>query len=75
MQKFTTLISLKNSIILTIFLGLAPFLPEPHLWQKLKMLVGGTLSSQTDILDLLFHLAPLAFLILKLSVDRLHRDS
>ncbi len=74
MQKITNLISLKNLIVLTIFLGFAPFLPEPHLWQKLKMLAEGTLSNRTDILDMLFHLTPLAFLILKLSVDRYYRD-
>jgi hypothetical protein len=26
----------------TVFLGLAPFAPEPHLWEKLKMLVSGS---------------------------------
>ena len=28
---------------LAIFLALAPFSPEPHLWEKLKMLSAGTL--------------------------------
>ncbi|NOX39663.1 MAG: RND transporter [Alphaproteobacteria bacterium] len=70
MRRITNLISLKNLIVLTIFLGLAPFLPEPHIWQKLKMLTQGTLGNPRDILDLLFHITPLAFLILKLSLDR-----
>ncbi len=42
-------------IIGALLLGLAPFAPEPHLWEKLKMLVGGTLVSPMDIFDLCFH--------------------
>jgi hypothetical protein len=52
-------------IVLTIVLGLAPFSPEPHVVQKLKMLSDGTLTRSIDIFDLFFHLAPLAALILK----------
>ena len=46
-------------------LGLAPFFPEPHLWEKLKMLASGTLSRPIDIIDLLMHGAPWVLLILK----------
>ena len=28
----------------TVFLALAPFVPEPHLWEKFKMLRDGTLT-------------------------------
>ncbi len=38
-----------------VLLGLAPFLPEPHLWEKLKMLAAGTLKRPIDIFDLLMH--------------------
>ena len=31
--------SLLLFVLLALTLGLAPFAPEPHLWQKLKMLV------------------------------------
>ena len=51
---------------LALFLGLAPFAPEPHLWEKLKMLAGGTLSRPIDILDLLYHGVPVLLLALKL---------
>ena len=51
---------------LAVFLALAPFVPEPHLWEKLKMLADGTLSRPIDIFDLFLHGAPLALLILKL---------
>ena len=57
-------------IIITLMLGLAPFVPEPHLWQKLKMLVSGELSRPLDIFDLLMHGTPAIILILKLSLQR-----
>jgi hypothetical protein len=49
-----------------VFLALAPFAPEPHLWQKLKMLLAGTLTRPIDIFDLFLHGAPLVLLVLKL---------
>ena len=51
---------------LAIFLALAPFSPEPHLWEKLKMLFDGTLVRPVDIFDLCLHGTPLAILVLKL---------
>ena len=54
---------------LAIFLALAPFVPEPHLWEKLKMLFAGTLSRPVDIFDLFLHGTPLVLLFLKLSLD------
>jgi hypothetical protein len=54
---------------LAIFLGLAPFAPEPHLWEKLKMLFAGTLTRPVDIFDLFLHGTPLVVLLLKLSLD------
>ena len=36
-------------------LGMAPYVPEPHLWEKLKMLAGGSLTLSIDIFDLLLH--------------------
>ena len=53
---------------LAIFLALAPFSPEPHLWEKLKMLSAGTLVRPIDIFDLFLHATPLVILLLKLSV-------
>lgn len=47
-------------------LGLAPFFPEPHVWEKIKMLAGGTLRRPIDIFDLLLHGTPWVLLILKL---------
>ena len=39
-------------------LGLAPFVPEPHIWEKLRMLFSGTLVRPIDLFDLLFHGLP-----------------
>ncbi|NOX07929.1 MAG: RND transporter [Gammaproteobacteria bacterium] len=52
-------------IPLAIVLGLAPFNPEPHLWQKLKMLFSGELGRPVDIFDLFMHGTPLALLLFK----------
>ena len=51
---------------LGVFLALAPFVPEPHLWQKLKMLFAGALTRPVDIFDLFLHGTPLVLLVLKL---------
>ena len=46
-------------------LGLAPFVPEPHIWEKLKMLFAGDLGRPLDVFDMAFHGAPWVLLILK----------
>jgi len=48
-----------------VLLGLAPFIPEPHLVEKIKMLLGGELKRPLDIFDLLLHSAPLFLIALK----------
>lgn len=53
-----------------ILLGLAPFRPEPHLVEKLRMLVNGQLSRPLDIFDLLLHAAPLLLILVKLLLGR-----
>ncbi len=53
-------------VVAALTLGLAPFVPEPHVWEKLRMLVDGTLSRPIDIFDLFFHLAPTILLGIKL---------
>jgi len=59
-------LSLPVIALAAVFLALAPFTPEPHLWQKLKMLADGTLSKPIDIFDLFLHGTPLVLLVLKL---------
>ena len=53
-------------VIAALTLGLAPFVPEPHLWEKLKMLAAGTLTRPLDIFDLLWHAGPWLLLAAKL---------
>ena len=60
-------------LLLALFLALAPFFPEPHLWEKLKMLQAGTLVKPIDIFDLVLHGAPLVVLLLKLIRLRSHK--
>jgi hypothetical protein len=52
--------------VFALLLGLAPFVPEPHLVEKLRMLFQGTLTRTVDILDLLMHATPVLLLGLKL---------
>ena len=54
-------------VIAALVLGLAPLLPEPHLWEKLKMLLAGELVRPLDIFDLFFHSAPTLLLLVKLA--------
>jgi hypothetical protein len=49
-----------------IALGLAPFYPEPHLVEKLRMLSQGELARPIDIFDLFLHGLPAVVLLLKL---------
>ena len=49
------------------WLALAPFFPEPHLWEKLKMLAAGTLTRPLDIFDFLMHGVPLGLLVWRLA--------
>lgn len=58
-----------SALCLTI--GLAPFTPEPHILEKLSMLVAGDLVRAIDILDLLMHGAPFLLLAFKLAILRL----
>ena len=53
-------------ILVCLTLGLAPFFPEPHIWEKLKMLFAGNLIKPIDIFDFLLHGTPFILLILKL---------
>ena len=53
-------------ILFALTLGLAPFMPEPHLFEKTRMLFAGQLVKPIDIFDFLFHLTPWALLIVKL---------
>lgn len=65
-MKWLDKIPLSTLVVISLLLGLAPFAPEPHVWEKLKMLADGTLSKPIDIFDLCMHGTPWVLLILKL---------
>lgn len=65
-MAFLDQIPLNLLVIAALTLGLAPFVPEPHIWEKLKMLVAGDLSRPIDMFDLVLHATPFVLLGLKL---------
>jgi hypothetical protein len=66
MLKLIDSVPLTFYIILSLFLGLAPFFPEPHLVEKLRMLQAGELVRLIDIFDLVLHATPWCLLLIKL---------
>ncbi|MBP6582056.1 MAG: RND transporter [Chromatiaceae bacterium] len=54
-------------VVATLTLGLAPFVPEPHLWEKLRMLANGELARPIDIFDLILHATPWLLLAIKVT--------
>ncbi len=59
-------------LVVALTLGLAPFVPEPHLWEKLKLLAAGDLVRPIDIFDLVLHATP--WLLLAVKIGRLGRS-
>ena len=53
--------------VLAIFMALAPFVPQPHLVEKLRMLAEGRLVKPLDIFDLFLHLIPILLLLAKIT--------
>ncbi|MDE4139747.1 MULTISPECIES: RND transporter [Rhodobacterales] len=68
-MKLLDSIDWTTAIIVALLLGLAPFFPEPHLWEKLRMLFAGELQRALDWFDLLMHGTPLVLLVLKAARD------
>ncbi len=66
MIEFIDATPLSMFVIVALALGLAPFVPEPHLFEKTRMLFQGQLVKPIDIFDLLMHLTPVLALIFKL---------
>lgn len=60
-------------LLFCVTLGLAPFAPVPHLWEKLTLLAAGELRLPIDWFDLFFHAAPWLLLGCILSARALGR--
>lgn len=58
-------------IPVAILMALAPFVPEPHLVEKLRLLWHGQLRRPLDIFDLLMHAAPALILAAKFLAEKL----
>lgn len=52
-------------VVACLTLGLAPLRPEPHLVEKVGMLLDGTLTRPLDVFDLVLHAAPWVLLLLR----------
>ncbi|MFC1549561.1 RND transporter [Nitrospirota bacterium] len=65
MESFINKLSWDLLVIACLTLGLAPFMPEPHIVEKLRMLFKGTLSRPVDWFDLVMHGTPWVLLVLK----------
>lgn len=65
MARFLDELPLSLVVVMALSIGLAPFLPEPHIWEKLKMLAAGELRRGIDLFDLCLHGAPWLLLMAK----------
>ena len=60
-------------IPLALFLGFAPFYPQPHIVEKLRMLAAGTLRKPIDIFNLFWHAWPFVLLAYRVLRDLRHQ--
>ncbi|EEW25765.1 hypothetical protein [Rhodobacter ferrooxidans] len=65
-MSFLDQIPLNIALLAALTLGLAPFFPEPHIWEKLKMLLAGDLVRPLDWFDFALHGVPWLILLAKL---------
>lgn len=75
MRDFLEGIPFPLVLMICLTLGLAPFVPEPHIWEKLKMLADGSLSKPIDIFDLGMHGLPWLVLILKIAFGQIKSNA
>ena len=68
-----TVLAYRFLIPLVLLLGFAPFFPQPHIVEKLRMLMAGTLKKPIDIFDLFWHAWPFFLLAYRLFSDLRHQ--
>lgn len=59
-------------VVAVLMLG-APFVPEPHLVEKARMAMDGTLTRPIDLFDVVWHLLPSGLLVWKTVIWRRER--
>jgi len=62
---------LTHLVIASLLFGLAPFVPEPHLVEKVRMLLALQLRRPLDIFDLCLHGLPVVLLLARVLAGRL----
>jgi hypothetical protein len=63
------LLDYKFLIPIVLLLGFAPFYPQPHIVEKIRMLMAGTLKRPIDIFDLFWHAWPFVLLAYRIFRD------
>ncbi|WP_303721212.1 hypothetical protein [Malonomonas rubra] len=66
MRRFLKKIPYSFLVPAALLSGFAPFVPEPHLLEKIRFLLAGELVRFIDIFDLLLHSTLIVLLLLKL---------
>ena len=69
MRQHIDKIPYRMLIPIALVMLMAPFVPMPHVLEKLIMLKEGRLVRPVDIFDLVYHLIPLAILIIKARIQ------
>lgn len=55
------------ALMISLTLGLAPFFPEPHIWGKIRWVMGGAVGMQAmDWFDLVLHGSSWVYLIIQI---------
>jgi len=62
-------------IVAAVLMLGAPFVPEPHLVEKARMALDGTLTRPLDLFDVVWHLWPSALLVWKTVLWRRERTA
>lgn len=64
----------KIIVLLCLTVGLAPFFPEPHLWGKIRWILGGVKGmALMDWFDALLHGFPYVLLLRKIVLSLLKK--
>ena len=67
-----TVLDYRILIPLVLLLGFAPFYPLPHIVEKVRMLMAGTLKRPIDVFDLFWHAWPFVLLAGRIVWDIVH---